>query len=381
MRMKNGLFREIFSDEIVNDGRQTELDMAKAVLIFCLALVHCTIECTPEEQLIGGIPFWFDSVIGGPLGAPMFMFAMGVGMVYTKQHTPGDYARRGIGIGIIGYALNLCRFFFPFLAGYLLTHDYEKYIVPLPYRVLGNDILQFACLAMLLIALFVRLHMSYRAIFLLCLGMSLLGTCFNGTDVGNPLGNILLGYLIGTEDAQGMVVSDFPVLNWMIFPVSGYIFGQYLLHVKNKGLFYITVSSAGALIAAAYFPTGIKNGWGMFGEGQNCFYHMTTPDALVSLSAAIGILGIYYAAARYIPGHAMNCIREISCNINSIYCIHWVLVTVSTNVILYALRGTQELSVTITMLLGTGISFTAILIAHFWSGRWRSLREEWHEKT
>lgn len=358
---------KIFSDEIVNSGRQPELDLAKAVLIFCLALVHCIIECTPKEQLAHGVPFLFDSVIGGPLGAPMFMFAMGFGMVYTRRRAPGDYARRGVRIGITGYALNICRFLFPFLAGYLLTGDLEKYIAPLPYRVFCNDMLQFAAIAMAVIALFVRLRLSNAAMLLISLGMSVLGTYLSGLDAGSPAGNIFLGYLIGTEDPAGMVFSDFPLLNWLIVPVSGYVFGAVLLHVKNKDLFYGILSTACVLICVIYFPPAIRGGWGMFGEGQNCYYHIVTTDVLVSIAAAIGILGIYHALAGHLPKTVLCRATEISRNINTVYCIHWVFVMWITNVVLYILRGTQELPVPVTLLLGTGISFVSIAAARFWS--------------
>ncbi|MBD5521910.1 MAG: acyltransferase [Lachnospiraceae bacterium] len=358
---------KIFSKEIVNSGRQPELDLAKAVLIFCLALVHCIIECTSGEQLAHGIPFFFDSVLGGPLGAPMFMFAMGFGMVYTKRHTPKDYVRRGIRIGITSYVLNICRFLIPFLAGYLLTEDIEKYIKPIPYRIFGNDILQFAALAMIMIALFVKLHMSNAAMILVCLAMSFLGTFLKGLDVGSPAGNIFLGYLIGTEDPAGAVFSDFPLFNWLIVPVSGYVFGGLLLHVKNKNLFYGILSTVGILVCIVYFPPAISGGWGMFGEGQNCYYHIITVDVLVSIAAAIGMLGIYHVVAPRLPKRMTDCVGEISRNINVVYCIHWVFVMWITNVILYILRGTQELPVTLALLLGTGISIVSIVAAHFWS--------------
>ena len=254
-----------------------ELDLAKAFLIFCLALVHVTIECTPEEGLASGIPYLFDSVIGGPLGAPMFMFAMGIGIAFTdvlKKPPPVYYARRGVRIGIYGFLLNLCRFLIPFLVGYAVSGDSGKYIAPLPYRVFGNDILQFACLALLTMALFLHFRLSGGAMLLICLGMSCLGTFLNGTDVGTPVGNVLLGHLIGTEDAAGMVFSDFPLLNWLLFPVSGYVFGQCYMRVRDRRKFYAVLSGVCFVVVLIYFPIGIMNGWGMFGEGQNCYYHL-----------------------------------------------------------------------------------------------------------
>lgn len=355
----------IFSANTVNSGRQRELDLAKAICVFSLAFIHCVIECTPEPLLAGGIPYLFDTVIGGPLSAPLFMFAMGVGMAYTSRDTPGEYARRGIRIGVTGYLLNICRFLIPFLMGYGITGNREKYIVPLAYRVLGNDILQFASLAMLLMALLIRLRVSDRGMFLLCLGLSLAGTLLGGTDMGSPAANIFMGYFIGTEDGAGMVVSDFPVTNWLLVPVSGYLFGKRLRHVKDKNRFYRLFSTVGALAAAVYFAVGIYRGWGMFGEGQNCYYHISMWDCLAGMAAAVGILGICHMAAGCLPEKALSWTGEISRNVNAIYCIHWVLVTFSTNLFLYILRGTQVLPVHRTLLLGACISVISIGAAHF----------------
>ena len=69
---------KIFSNEPINTSRQWELDLARAVIIFCLALIHVTIECTTDEGLCSGIPYLFDTIIGGPFSAPMYMFVMGV---------------------------------------------------------------------------------------------------------------------------------------------------------------------------------------------------------------------------------------------------------------------------------------------------------------
>ena len=138
---------KIFSSEEINRSRQWELDLAKAVIIFCLALIHVTIECTTDDGLCSGIPYLFDTVIGGPFSAPMYMFAMGVGMSYTKRNSPADYLARGAKIFGLAYILNICRFLIPYSIGYAVTKDYEVYIEPLMYKVLGNDILTFAGLA------------------------------------------------------------------------------------------------------------------------------------------------------------------------------------------------------------------------------------------
>ena len=122
------IYNKIFADKEINCGRQRELDLARSVIIFCLALIHCTIECTSDEGLTSGIPYLFDTIIGGPFSAPMYMFVMGIGMLYTRKNSPMQHLYRGAKILVAGYALNICRFLIPYLIGYAITGEYDKYI-------------------------------------------------------------------------------------------------------------------------------------------------------------------------------------------------------------------------------------------------------------
>ena len=96
------LKEKIFSHDQVNTTRQWELDLARAVIIFFLALIHVAIECTSDEGLCSGIPYLLDTIIGGPFSAPMYMFVLGIGMVYTTKNTPYKHFVRGLKIFILG---------------------------------------------------------------------------------------------------------------------------------------------------------------------------------------------------------------------------------------------------------------------------------------
>lgn len=360
------LKERLYGGTAVNCGRQKELDLAKCGAILCLALIHCIIECTPEEQLVSGIPYLFDTVIGGPLSATVFMFAMGVGAAYQNNQRTEGGVQRGLRLILIAYVLNIVRFLIPYLIGYGITGDTGKYIDPLLYMVLCNDILLFAGLALLLIALFQELKLKDWQMAAIAFAASALGTALNGTDVNNALGNIFLGYLIGTEDAAEMVMSYFPLLNWLVFPVSGYIFGKRLLRLKDKKLFYGILSAICVPTATIYYAIGIIYERGMFGEGQNCYYHLQFSDALGAILSTLGVLGICHFLVQYLPKWAISLSESISRNINSIYCIHWVLVVCITNLGLYIWRGTQVLLVWQTLLLGVAIEIAAIYIASIW---------------
>lgn len=356
---------KIFSDNEINAGRQKELDLARAFIIFFLALIHVTIECTSDEGLTSGIPYLFDTVIGGPFSAPMYMFVMGIGMVYTSKNTSWNHFTRGVKIFTFGYLLNICRFLIPYSIGYAVTGDYSTYIEPLIYKVLGNDILTFGGLAMMIIALFIKLRLSKLVMLIIATVTCVLGTALNGVDVVSPLGNIFLGYIIGTEDAAGMVLSYFPVFNWLMFPVCGYIFGLMLKRVKNKNLFYLLFSLPAIIVAIVYFSLGIYYEVGMFGEGQNGYYHMIFSDVIASLSLTMGMIGVYYAISKVLPKKIENIAVNISKNITSVYCIHWVLISFIVNVWMYIARGTTLLTSWQIVCLGSAISILSIVIAHY----------------
>lgn len=376
MRLKE----KLYGDTTINCSRQKELDLAKCGAILCLALIHCIIECTPEEQLVSGIPYLFDTVIGGPLSATVFMFAMGVGAVYQDSQSTRDGVLRGLRIMLISYMLNICRFLIPYLIGYGITGDTEKYIDPLLYKVLCNDVLLFAGMALVLIALFRKIKLKDWQMAAIAFAASAAGTMLNGVDVNNALGNILLGYLIGTEDAAGMVMSYFPLLNWLVFPVSGYIFGKRLLRLKDKNLFYGILSAICVPIATIYYAVGIVYERGMFGEGQNCYYHLQFSDAVGAILSTLGVLGLCHFLIRHLPEWVSRLSQKISRNITSIYCIHWVLVVYITNLGMYVWRGTQVLPVWQTLLLGAAIEIAAIYIAAIWQQIRKRVRGWQNEK-
>ncbi len=369
----------MFHELPLNNGRQVELDLARAVVIFFLAFIHITIECSTDEALCGGIPYLFDTVIGGSFSAPMYMFVMGVGMFYTKRSTPMQHFIRGAKILGLSYILNICRYLIPSLIGYAITGEEAKYIEPLIYKVLGNDILTFAGIAMMIMAGLIAINTPRWVMLIIAFCSSALGTLLNGIDVKNDFGNIFLGYLIGTEDAAGNVLSDFPVLNWIIFPIIGYLFGSVLVKVKDKKLFYLSFSPICAVFTVFYYIYGIKNEIGMFGEGQNCYYHMIFRDAVASLTLVFALIGIYYFLSLILPKWSIRLAGDISRNITSVYFIHWIFVFVIADVILYILRGTQILTSWQILVFGSIISVVSIVIAHYlrvFTERRRSIREE-----
>lgn len=353
----------VFSKEECNTGHQIEIDMQRVLFILTVAFVHCAIECTTDEGLETGLPYILDTVLGGPMLAPVLMFTMGICLNYAGKRTWQNFVRRGIRLFFIGFVLNLLRYTLLDLLGYAITGDYEKFIAPLVYYTFENDILQFAGLALASIGLMIRLGIPDAAKLAIALGFSILGTFLNGIDLGSVGWNIALGYFIGTEDAAGEVRSYFVYLNWFLLPVAGYVAGKYLRRVKDKELLYRTITPFTLLFSLSYFGIGIANGYGMFGDGQACYYHVVTRDALACIVSSTAMLGTYYLICVRLSAAARRVIFTFSANLTTVYVIHWILVSAIVRVGIYAVRGTQLLPLPWMLAVSTLILVLSVMLA------------------
>lgn len=358
--------KELFSDEQCNMGRQTEIDLSKTGMILELILCHCFIECSSDERLLHGLPFVMDSVIGGPLGAPGFMVAMGIGMIYTRHNSPRDYLKRGSMLFIYSFLLNICRFTIPFLIGYAITGNYDKYMSDIVYLTFENDILMFAALAFMLMALLTKLKTPPWLILATGFAMSGIATLLNGVDFGNDAANIIAGHFIGTEDPEGRVCSYFTLFNWFVVPAFGYFYGYYYSRLKDKKRFHLIFAVPALILTVIYLYIGITQRTGVFGEGQLCYYHISTYDILGALCAAVARLGLFYALSLVVPDFIKSFAKASGQNVTCVYCIQWVLIVVITNLVIYIPRGTQELNDGQTLLLAVGVTVVSLVLAYYY---------------
>jgi len=73
-------------NEKVNTGRQLELDIAKALSIIFMIFVHAIMVIPAfNNTLSSGYLFVVGNILGRPCAAPVFMFCMGVGLVYSRH--------------------------------------------------------------------------------------------------------------------------------------------------------------------------------------------------------------------------------------------------------------------------------------------------------
>lgn len=311
--------QRLFSEERINQGRQLELDIAKGLAILFMVFVHCFESLTPIEVTATGYMIEF---LGGPLAAPVFMFALGVGIVYSRKSTPADLAVRGIRLLILAYVLNFLRSSLPQMFQYFRTGDpgYAKEAVALLF---GVDILPFAGLVFLFFAATYKL--SFTSIHYLLSGLIMAGANLLLLNVvpKDTVLNVISGSFWGTN-----YYAWFPFLTWIMYPLAGYLFGELLMRCTNKKRLYMqTLQIAFSILGllAIYFVLKDGDLRALNHLILEAYYHHTIVANLFMIAVTLAWLSTLYFWTAHIPSRIKATLARWSKNITPLYFVHGVI--------------------------------------------------------
>ncbi len=359
----------------VNTLRQFEFDMAKAICILGMVFVHCFEELTVESAAGTSSLFYiFVIVLDSIFGASTFMMCMGLGISYSFKGDANKLIVRGAKIFAFGYILNIFR------EGLLAILGVTIVGLPITYAIvllICDDIMQFAGLALMLFGLLKKLKFSDFAIFIVALIMSVVGSFIRFVDPVNPVLVQIYGLLIGTCSATNELnLAPFPLLNWFIVVVVGYLYGKYIIRrCTDIDKYYKLALPISGVLLATYMGIAIPRELGMMNPNILYYYQFTTPNILVFLLGMIFATSLYHYASKIIPKAGKNLITTISKNINRTYCIHWVIIGLIEAI--FAIVEFDGLAVPFTFIVGTIIFVVANIIAEEYTRfRKRKLEEK-----
>ena len=319
----------------IQPARLYELDLLKALAIVSMILCHCAIRLGLHQPgyeqdvryLIGAIFF------GDYLGvAHAFMFAMGVGVVYSRHNSPTELFRRGVRLYILGFVLNFFRYGIYALADGFLEGEFPAETV---YALIVQDILHFAGLALMATGLFRRLRLKEGQILLIGVLLSALGGPLAFVCQGSPVADYFLGHFVVTTEES----SCFAFFNWYVFVAAGLLFGAALRRTEDMDRFYGRLLRAACPVMVLYLAlTAVfgpcfltKNGW---------YYAVSLPEAAGLLSIDLTLLGAFRLLLKRVDVCRLTVFIEMSRNVNRIYCIHWCILGFVDSIFCYLLEIT-----------------------------------------
>ena len=252
-------------------------------------------------------------------------------MVYTKHNTPKDFMKRGITLLATGYALNFFREGVLMIAASLLGIE-TTFAKPVIYSIGTVDILQFAGMGFLTIGLLKKL--SFKPLHML--GITFLLQCFCSlfvdklTNLSPPI-NCFVGLFLYTGE-----YSAFPLFLWLPYLVIGVCFGTKLMQTKNKKTFYFRLAIGSSLtyllLSIGYHLCGIDT-WRFYTGFENLYYKQN-PLSTLWIVSIVGIaLSSCYGISLKTSGKLEYLIKWISSNLNTIYIIHWLVISYSIAVL------------------------------------------------
>ena len=346
------------SDKNVNSGRQFEVDAIKFLAIPFMICIHFYEQFGSFDHAVKVPDTFFRNAMefsGGPLAAPVFMFSMGIGMIYTHHDSPRDHIKRGWKLLLIGYLLNFFRQTLPQLIGLAMGIDSGIDIIG---GLLCVDILPFAGMAFLTVGIMRKWKLSAIQICKTAFLMQAVGIWSTRFHLKPGVVQNLLGLIVPTGKW-----TSFPLTLWLVYPALGMIFGEVLIKCSDKNKMYRKLMICSAVFFAAftagllYIGYDIRNIYALFND---TYYHHSIIATLWITPIIIFALGTCY----FISGKADNTkvgsfIRYCSVNLNTIYVIQWLIIAYS--VAISILLGFDKTSSPLVILSG-GIIVTAISV-------------------
>lgn len=349
----------LFSTEYVNSGRQKEFDLIRGLTIFFMVFNHA------QGEMFGFEPGTAANLIlnlrSNLLGAAAFMTIMGVAFNYTRHNRAEDFIDRGWILLLTAFSLTALRDALPNMLAYLATgNSYSRNAMML---CIGGDILQFAGLAFLLIGLLKKLNFGHLGMLAVAVALNAAGYLLNGVQTGCYVVNQFLGYIWGTYSED-----FFPLFYWFIFPVMGYVFGDWYKRLADKDRFFLIavpvcfLFATGAILIEVLLP-----GQEIFRclTDEERFCHMAVPDAIRSMAAFVAVLGLLYWITKVLNDKVLSPVYYLSKNISVVYCTSWVVISLTT-LSMRMLRFWPDTQIQVT-LISAGIFVVTVLLTNFYN--------------
>ena len=123
-------------------------------------------------------------------------------------------------------------------------------------------------------------------------------------------------------------LSAFPFTTWIFYPVAGFYFGEILMRQENKAVFYkkifLVFTTLLCLLIVIAYKFSISSGL----MTEVSYYHHTLFSNMLFTSFVLVWISILFYIKKFIPVLVQNVLKRWSLNVNSIYIIHWIIISI-----------------------------------------------------
>ena len=309
-------------------ARLFEVDAAKFFAIVFMVLIHIY-ERLGSFDLDHRLPdsFYRNLIefLGGPMAAPLFMFCMGVGMIYTSHGSWSDFVRRGVKLLIMGYVLNFFRQTLPMLIASMMGIDTGFSLIG---GLLNVDILPFAGMTFITIGLLKKLRVPTKGILVISVLLQAAGIWATKLKIASVGLATFVGLLLPSGDHVA-----FPMTLWLIYPVSGMLFGEVIKSAKDRSSLYRKLLLISSVFFVSYTVAMIFIGYDIrlfYSIYELSYYHQTILSFMWILPLVIIFLGscffLFMNLEKKVIGRFMS---FCSINLTAIYVIQWLLIALA----------------------------------------------------
>lgn len=262
---------------------------------------------------------------GGPSAAPIFITLLGIFIIYSSKSTAENLFKRGLKFLIGGYIFNILVFSVSDLIRYHNNNN-VYYLQQAITEIFNIDILQFAALTFIFFAIIKKLKLNNKQVLLIGLCISLINLLTYQFNTGNLYIDAILGLFIQT----GEFFCYFPFCTWIIYPIIGYIFGQYLIRCSNKDKLYKTLFIFSSMIFLLLISNDYFNNTHLFGKfiiDESSYYFQNFFDNIFVISFMGFWISIFYYLQKHIKSQSLNnTLNRWSKNVTSIYIFSYLLI-------------------------------------------------------
>ena len=310
----------------IDSRRHSEFDYAKTLAIFFMVIIHVVEEMShfDFDSLPSG--FWenFIQFGAGPLAAPVFIFAMGIGIVYTRNNEPIQLFKRGIKLWIVALALNIARDVIPRLIVCLISGSAPEWEV-FRYQLFNIDILHFSALAFMLTALLKKLKVPVLALVPIGILMQILGNELSLVFAPTGVAEILLSYIFDT----GGDLACFPLLTWYVSLTVGILAGTIIKDNMDKldriysiGFWGGAALLVGFIFGCHYYDIDIRLFHALY---EDLYYRQTFFNFLYNTLIIVIEISLFHLITKRWK-RDFNFVSFCGNNLTTIYVVQWMFV-------------------------------------------------------